>query len=188
MKMNLVFRLVVIFILLVLLGFLCSEYRENSSLKRQVRELGVQLAQSTQKADTFIIRDSIHVWKQKIVEVDKTDYKKELADKELISDLKLRVSQLESENRMLLSTRDSVIMSLSDDSCYTYKDKWCNFSFEPKSGELDYEVRDSVCAYVAREYKHRFLWFRWGTKGYDVFIVNYNPKCRVEYNKYIRIK
>lgn len=182
--------LIVVIFILVLIGFFCCENRENRLLKSQIRDLQVQLAESSQKVDTFTIRDSIMVWKERIVEVDKTDYKKLLSDRELIKDLQLKVSQLESENRTLLSTRDTVVLHAINDSVFSYSDKWCTFVLVNRNDErvLDWEVRDSLTTYVAREYKHKFLWWRWGTKGYNVYIVNHNPKCKVEYNKYIKIK
>ena len=189
------FRLVVIFIVLSLSGLLCSEYRANSSLLSQVRDLRVQLAESEQKADTFYIRDSIPVWKERIVEVDRTDYKKLLADKALIKDLQLKVSQVEAENRMLLGSRDTVYLvadSTAEPSStvLSYHDRWADFSYFEEKRRLEYSVRDSLTTYVTREYKHRILWglIKWGTKGYNVYHVNYNPHSRIYYNKYIRVK
>lgn len=184
-KLN--FCLVLVFIVLVL-GLLCSEYRANSSLKSELRDLQVQLAESKQKADTFYIRDSVPVWKERIVEVDRTDYKKLLADKELIKELKLRVAQVESENRLLLGTRDTVYLSEGRDSVLRYHDQWADFSYFEEKKRLEYSVRDSLTTFVTREYKHRFLWWKWGTKGYNVYHVNHNPRSRIYYNKYIRVK
>lgn len=182
------FRLVVILIVLGFLGLLCSEYMANSSLKSKVRDLELQLAQSQQKADTFYIRDSIPVWKERIVEVDRTDYKKQLADRELIKALQLRVSQVEAENRLLLGTRDTVYLSRDRDSVLRYRDKWADFAYYEERKRLEYFVRDSLTTYVTREYKHRFLWWKWGTKGYNVYHVNHNPRSKIYYNKYIRVK
>ena len=169
-------------------GFLCWENRENRILKKEIRELSIRLAQSEEKKDTFYIHDSIPVTKIQVVEVDKTDYKKQLADKETIKELGLKVKQLESENRTLLATRDTVVLTPINDSVYSYQDKWVSFKYLMKERVLDYAVRDSLSTYVAKEYKHKFLWFRWGTKGYNVFIVNHNPHSKVEYSKFIRIK
>lgn len=182
------FCLALIVIVLGLSGLLCSEYRANSSLKSEVKDLRVQLAESRQKADTFYIRDSFPVWKERVVEVDKTDYKKLLADKELIKDLRLRVSQVEAENRLLLGTRDTVYLSKDRDSVLRYHDQWADFSYFEEKRRLEYSVRDSLTTYVTREYKHRFLWWKWGTKGYNVYHVNHNPNSRIYYNKYIRVK
>ena len=35
--------------------------------------------------------------------------------------------------------------------------------------------------------KHKFLWWRWGTKGYQVQIVNFNPHPRINYSRYVEI-
>ena len=160
----------------------------EARLRREIRDLEVRLAQSVEKADTFIIRDSIPVTRIKVVEVDKTDYKAQLADKKLIKDLELRIKEVESENRTLLSTRDTVVLNPLNDSVLTYSDKWNSFSYELKSRVLDWEVRDSLVTFVSSEYRHHFLWWRWGKRGYNVSIVNFNPKSRILYEKYIKIK
>ena len=185
------FRLVVLGLLSLVIsfgGFLCWENRENRILKKEISELSLRLAQADEKRDTFFIHDSVPVTKIKVVEVDRTDYKKQLADKETIKELGLSINQLESENRTLLATGDTVILSPLNDSVYSYQDKWVSFKYLMKERFLDYNVRDSLSTFVAREYKHKFLWWRWGTKGYSVYIVSHNPKSRVEYSKFIRIK
>lgn len=182
------FIMLLVVMFLILSGFLCCENRENLFLKGQVRDLQLQLAESEQKADTFYIRDSVFVWKERIVEVDRTDYKKHLADRELIKELQLKVDQLESESRTALVTRDTVMLEPLNDSTFIYSDKWMYFLYRLNTGVLDCEVRDSLSTFVAREYKHKFLWFRWGTKGYNVYIVSHNPHTKVEYSKYLRVK
>ena len=156
--------------------------------KQEIKDLSVRLACAAEKVDTFIIRDSIPVTQIKVVEVDRTDYKSQLADKKLIKDLELRVKEVESENRTLLSTRDTVVLNPLNDSILTYSDKWNTFSYELNTRVLDWEVRDSLVTFVSSEYKHHFLWWRWGRKGYKVSIVNFNPKSRIVYDKYIKIK
>ena len=183
--------LVIIFVVFVL-GFLCWDSRE-SRFKEQLRDLQLQLAESQQAADTFYVRDSIPVWKERIVEVDRTDYKKQLADKELIKALRLRVAQVEAENRTLLGARDTVILhvdSLTESSgtVLRYHDEWAEFAYYEERKKLEYSVRDSLSTFIAREYKHRFLWWKWGTKGYNVYIVNHNPRSKIYYSTYIRVK
>lgn len=162
--------------------------RREAQLRKEIRNLEVRLAQADEKVDTFFIRDSIPVTQIKVVEVDRTDYKKVLADKELIKSLNLRIKEVEAENRSLLSTRDTVILNQTNDSLLTYSDRWNRFSYDTNSRVLDWEVRDSLVTYVTAEYKHHFLWWRWGRKGYKVTHVNFNPKSRIVYDKYIKIK
>ena len=157
--------------------------------EREINTLSMRLALAIEHPDTFFIHDSIPVTQIQVVEVDKTDYKKQLADKELIKELGLRVKEVEAENRFLMSTRDTVVLKPEySDSILTYRDHWNSFSFELKSGVLDWEVRDSLVTYVSSEYRHHFLWWRWGLKGYKVTNVNFNPKSRIMYNKYIKVK
>ena len=177
-----------VLMLIVFGGLLISAYMQNNSLKSDVRDLRIQLAASRQSADTFYIMDSIPVWKERVVEVDKTDYKRLLADKELIKELKLKVSQIEAENRLLMGMRDTVFLHKDSDSVLRYSDKWADFAYYEDKKKLEYSVRDSLTTFISREYKHRFLWFKWGTKGYNVHHVNHNPRFHIYYNKYIRVK
>ena len=174
-------------VIFLLLSFLFSGCNDRE-YKRQIRELQARLAQAEEHPDTFFIHDSIPVWKEKVVEVDRTDYKQLLADKELIKSLQLKVAQVEAENRMLLGTRDTVYLEKGRDSVLRYTDKWADFAYYEDRKKLEYAVRDSITTFISREYKHRFLWWKWGTKGYNVHHVNHNPKGRIYYNKYIKVK
>ena len=156
--------------------------------KRQIRELQSRLLTAEERHDTFFVHDSVPVYVERVVEVDRTDYKTLFADRELIKALKLKLSELESENRLLLSTRDTVVLEKVNDSVFTYSDKWCDFSYESGARVLDWEVRDSLSTFVSTEYRHHFLWWRWGKKGYNVTIVNFNPHSRVKYNKFIKLR
>lgn len=175
-------------LLLVAAGLTVHLRGRIRAYEKEISELSVRLACAAEKVDTFIIRDSVPVTRIKVVEVDRTDYKARLADKQLIKDLELRVKEVESENRTLLSTRDTVVLNPLNDSILTYSDRWNSFSYELDTRVLDWEVRDSLVTFVTSEYRHHFLWWRWGKKGYKVSIVNFNPKSRILYDKYIKIK
>ena len=180
-----------IVIVALLIGISLVGFHFRSRIKayeKEISDLSVRLACAAEKVDTFIIRDSIPVTQIKVVEVDRTDYRKQLADKKLIDDLNLRIREIEAENRTLLSTRDTVVLHPVNDSVLTYSDRWNTFSYELRSRVLDWEVRDSLVTYVSSEYRHHFLWWRWGLKGYKVSHVNFNPKSRIIYDKYIKIK
>lgn len=174
--------------IVLVIGFLCWENRGSRLLKQEIRELQQRLAESEERIDVRYIHDTVPVYQTKVVEVDRTDYKRILADRETIRELGLRVAQLESENRTLMSTRDTVVLHEEGDSLYTYKDRWVSFRYLTSRRVLDYAVRDSLSTFVSREYRHRFLWWRWGTKGYNVSIVSHNPNTKIEYNKYIKIR
>ncbi len=168
--------------------------KANRELKEQVSHLQVSLAHATIPIDYSTIRDSLGVARQEIVTIDKTDYKKQAADRQLIKDLQLKVDQVEAENQMLRQTKDTVKMEPAPDTLntpnplLTYKDQWADFTYNMRDSQLIYSIRDSLTTYVTRLYKHRFLWWRWGTKGYEIVNVSHNPHTTVVYNKYIQVK
>lgn len=188
------FAFVVGVVLAVVLGrWYMTMVNENRELKSQVSQLQVSLAHATLPIEYYTIRDSVTVARQEIVTIDKTDYKQQAADKQLIKDLQLRVDQVESENQMLRRIKDTVRLEIdsvatSQDTILRYRDKWADFAYHVRNSQLAYSIRDSLTTYVAKRYKHRFLWWRWGTKGYDIVIVNHNPHATVEYNKYLMKK
>jgi hypothetical protein len=163
------------------------EYQKQKDLLNQIDDLKVQLAHAQVPLKTDTIRDSIPVFTQQIIEIDKTDYKQQIADRQLIKDLGLKVDQLTSENKTLREARDTVFLSQENDSVYAYHDHWADFEYLTRQQLLKYAVRDSFDTFVNRVYKHRFLWWRWGTKGYEMKHVNYNPNVTIRYNRYIMI-
>lgn len=180
---------IVLGVLVIFCAFLCWDNMEKRVLKSTISDLELRLAQSSQQVhDTLFIRDSIPVWRERVIEVDRSDYKESLADKKLIKDLQLRLNQVEAENRFLMGTRDTVYLEKANDSVLRYRDQWADFSFYERDNRLEYSVKDSLTTIIAREYRHKFLWFRWGTKGYSVYHVNHNPHSKIMYNKYIKVK
>lgn len=174
----------------LLLAFTFFVDRDNRRLKDEVSSLRHDLAHATIPLQRDTIRDSIPVVTQKVITVDKTDYKQMAADKQLIKDLNLKLNQVESENRMLLATHGQAQLkpSAESDSILRYHDHWADFTYYVKPQQLQYAVRDSLTTIVSRIYKHRFLWWRWGTKGYEVRHVSHNPNCSIEYNQYIKVE
>lgn len=171
--------------------YIIKDYaRANRELRQKVEQLQSTLSHSTVEIVRDTIRDSIPVASQPAVVIDKTDYKKMEADAQLIKDLKLKCAQVESEMRVLLANQGQVTLQASadSDSVLRYKDKWCEFEYQMKPRELTYNVRDSLVTVVSRVYKHKFLWFRWGTKGYQVQHVNFNPHSRFEYGRFIKVE
>ena len=183
---------VTVLLVLVFVSYYADRLR-TVKLQQRISDLEVQLAHATIPMKTDTIRDSIPVVTQLIVEIDKTDYKQQAADRQLIKDLNLTVSQIQSENQQLRETLGKVqLHPVKNDSdiLFSYHDHWADFELNMQSKQLDYAVRDSLATYVSREYRHRILWglIKWGTKGYNVHIVNFNPNSRVAYNKTLLIE
>ena len=176
--------------LAVVAGYGYLERRANQRLSAQVRDLQVQLSHASVPMERDTIRDSIPVVKLQVVEVDRTDYKKQVADRKLIQDLRMKVSRIEAENTMLRQTIGSVLLQpekTDSDTVFTYHDRWADFKVNIRESRLDYAVRDSLVTFIERIPRHRFLWIRWGVKGYNVRHVNFNPYSSVVYSRYVMV-
>lgn len=160
--------------------------------KQEVKELKAQLAhaQIAPMVEYDTIRDTIPVATSAAIPVERSTYKTELADKQLIKELRLRLGQIEAQQLSGTAIHDTVRLSAKTNSHYEYSDRWARFTLrmKPPDTTLVYTVSDSVTTLVYREYKHKFLWWRWGTKGYRVKVVNFNPHATIRYNQYIKVE
>lgn len=175
---------------LIILGMLTSCNRE---LKREIEQLREELAKQQQYVPLHrdTIRDSVEIVTQKIVEVEKIKEVLTDEDRKLLKDAGIAVKELVSLQKTGMETRDSVVMSAvaqqnnsEEDSIFFYKDAWAEFEFHNK--RLKYSVKDSLAVAVKKEFKHRFLWWKWGVKGYEVKVMNFNPHSTIRYNTLVK--
>lgn len=176
---------------LIILGMLTSC---NRGLKREIEQLREELARQQQyvplKKDT--IRDSVEIVTQKIVEAEKIKEVLTDEDRRLLKDAGIAVKELVGLQKTGMETRDSVVMAVAqqdnseEDSIFFYKDAWAEFEFHNK--RLKYSVKDSLAVAVKKEFKHRFLWWKWGVKGYEVKVMNFNPHATIRYNTFVKRK
>lgn len=150
-------------------------------------ELAKQQQYVPLKKDT--IHDSVEVVTQKIVEVERIKEVLTDEDRKLLKDAGIAAKELISLQKTGMETKDSVLLEKKDstkDAPLYYKDAWAEFEYSNR--KLSYSVRDSLAVAVKREYKHRLLWWKWGVKGYEVKVANFNPHTTVKYNTYIKRK
>lgn len=106
-----------------------------------------------------------------------------------VKKLGIRVKDVQSVAQVKTVTRDSLVkVFVLRDSVFRYSDKWCSFKTSTKDSSFIYSVRDSLSMIVNRVYRHRFLWWRWGVRGYNVTVINFNPHGNIIYLKYIDVK
>ena len=139
-----------------------------------------------------IIRDTIHdtipVASAPALVVTKEEYKK-VTDKGLLKDLGVKPAAITSQLQTEISTRDSIkLRAVPADNDYIYHDQWTDIHLSLSDSILRYNMRDSIAMFVVRDYKHRFLFWRWGTKGYNVKLVNFNPRAKIKYLKYMKVE
>ena len=187
MKEKIIIILAAFLVFIALLS--ADRYRNRArQLESERNRLSVELAHAWIPLQRDTIRDSIEVVTQTVVEVDRPELKRALdRERELVKDLRLKVAQLEAVQTTVVQTSDTVPAKYQErDSIYSYSDQWADMKLNLKDTIFYYNIRDSLSTVVYREYRHRFLWWRWGTKGYRVKIANFNPHARVTYNKYIK--
>lgn len=188
---------IIILILWVVVAILCSGC--NRGLKHEIEQLREDLARQQQyvplKRDT--IRDSIQMITQKIVEVEKIKEVLTAEDKDLLKDMGMKISAIESYQKMSTETNAAVTLSSSEpdsksedrnDSLLTYHDAWMDLKYNKLNQEINIRFQDSLAIAVEKEYKKKFLWWKWGTKGYQVKAVSFSPYSTIKYNTYVNHK
>lgn len=181
---------VIVLIVCMIIAFIFSGIKESESnkYKKENERLKVELAHAAIDGGiirTDTIRDSIPVYTSQTVTVDKPAFK-ELADLPLLKEINVKPAQAEEYGTRVTEIHDTVYMTVHPpDSVLEYKDNWASFRLSLRDSSLVYSVRDSVTAVVYREYKHRFLWWKWGTKGYKVKLINFNPHSTIQYEQFV---
>ena len=181
---------VILLIVCMIIAFIFSGIKESESnkYKKENERLKVELAHAAIDGGiirTDTIRDSIPVYTSQTVTVDKPAFK-ELADLPLLKEINVKPAQTEEYETRVTEIHDTVYMTVHPpDSVLEYKDNWASFRLSLRDSSLVYSVRDSVTAVVYREYKHRFLWWKWGTKGYKVKLINFNPHSTIQYEQFV---
>ena len=112
---------------------------------------------------------------------------KSAVDKKIASEIGMPRSSVESKMGLTIATTDTVKLTQKEESIYIYKDRWLDAKVNLYDSTMTYKARDSLSQYIERIYKHKFLFWKWGTKGYRVHIINHNPNSKIEYADYIRV-
>ena len=162
----------VIFVLLLAATFLM--YRLWQEEKKESARLSDNMKSLCTGLEEYKIRDSLNVVENHVLRLNIEELKElRSADAKLIKELNLRPKEVE------YITTTKVV---------TYSDKWVDFYANIPDSTFTYEVRDSLSSAISRIYKHRFLWWRWGTKGYKQTIVNHNPRSKIVYNEIVKVE
>ena len=111
--------LVLLFIGIATFIFDRRQREESEAMQLQLHEL--QLKYSPAERDT--IRDSVIVITQQVMQMDRSEYKLLAADRKLLQDMSLRLSQVAADHRMSMVTADTV-KATRRNSVFAYKDEW----------------------------------------------------------------
>jgi len=165
------------------------------------------VATSSQPHQRSVIRDTVEVIRHETTVVERLKPALTPEERSLLKDIHAKLKVVESmqtaaiENHGTVTLRPDTLATQPptvplvampsqppDTAVLRYSDHWARFAYYPLTRSLDYSVRDSLTTVVARRYKHRFLWWRWGVKGYDISVINHNPHATITYDRYVRAK
>ena len=137
--------------------------------------------------NNFKFRDSLNAVENGRLKLNLSELKElREADFKLIKELKLRPKDVETITKVKVVTRDSIIFQLKD-SCINYESEWTKVS-GCIGDTLSIETSDSIAFIAHKEYKHKFLFFRWGLERAKVKIINFNPRSSVKSPEWIDLK
>ena len=135
----------------------------------------------------YKVRDTLNIASKAVLNLTIDEINKYRAE-----DLKLRPKDVESLAKVSTETKDTIpkhkwVPSEEVPGCLEYVDKWATITACFSDSMVMYTFRDSLAMIVHRVPKRRFLWWRWGTKGYKVEVVNFNPKSTIKFNEFVRV-
>ena len=178
------FLITCIVILFILLTAATKLYTVALKEKKRIEENQTTLMTSL---NNFKFRDSLNAVENGRLKLNLSELKElREADFKLIKELKLRPKDVETITKVKVVTRDSIIFQLKD-SCINYESEWTKVS-GCIGDTLSIETSDSIAFIAHKEYKHKFLFFRWGLDRAKVKIINFNPRSSVKSPEWIDLK
>ena len=182
-------------VIMVAVGFVLfydgkTHQKEIASLKEQLAAAQnmVPLQRESVKIHDQDSMREVQVITSPVIEAELKALRRQLLiDENLIKDFGLQLKQLDALQKVGSETKDSVKAEYDNSKdVFSYYDRWSDLKFYLQDSTFYYNIRDSLATVVYHEYKHRFLWWRWGIKGYKVKVVNFNPHTTIRYNSYIK--
>ncbi len=170
-----------------------ANYADSKLYEKEISDLKYKLAHAQihvpVERDTVMIHDTLREGATSpVIMAELHDLRRQhLIDEKTIKELGLKVKQLDAVQTTSIETKDTARAGVViNSSLFSYEDEWSHLEFSLDDSTFYYNIRDSLETVVYHEYKHHFLWWRWGVKGYNVKIINFNPNARVKYNRYVK--
>ena len=182
--------------LVVIAVFLFLQHTKEKGKDKEIERLKQELAHANTfvplERDTVILHDTetVKVATSPVIMAELRTLRKQHAiDEQFIRDLQLKLKQVDAVQSTSTETEDSARAAYSHNrDLFSYEDEWSRLEFRLRDSTFYYNIRDSLATVVYHEFKHHFLWWHWGVKGYKVKITNHNPHSSVSYNRYIKVE
>lgn len=181
-------KIIISAIIITLIAVTCSFYNLWQKEKKESQRHSDNVSTLSGEIKRYQYNDSINVVENNALRFTIDELKAyRAADAKLIKELKSRPKDIEYITTTVTETKDSIVF-VPLNGLFHYSDKWATFDINTNDSSFNYSFTDSIKSFIQREYKHKFLWFRWGTKGYKITIINFNPKSRIKYNDFIKVE
>ena len=187
MRKTILYVIIVLAIVIMAGG---ANYALRKQYEKEISDLKYQLAHAQMfvplERDT--IRDTVEAVTSPVITAELSALRKQhIIDEQLISDLGLKLKQMDAVQTTVTETKDTAKAEFDDSArVFCYDDNCSHLQFRLRDSTFYYNIRDSLTTVFYHEYKHRFLWWRWGVKGYKVKVVNFNPHSTIRYNTYVK--
>ena len=184
---------IAIVVAIVIMAGGCN-YALRKQYEKDISGLKEQLAHAQRfvpmERDTVILHETetVEVATSPVIMAElKALRRQHIIDDRMIKDLGLKLKQLADVQTTVTETTDTARAECCHNiKVFSYDDRWSHLEFSLSDSTFYYNIRDSLATVVYHEYKHRFLWWRWGVKGYKVKILNFNPHSTIRYNQYVK--
>lgn len=189
-KQNTTIQILAAMFIVTMAAFIRSAY-QNSKLRSELNRQTENIGSLTYDIQYGKLDDSLSVAKNTALQAKCNELEQlHLADAKLVKELKVKLKDVKTIHTASSSTADTVRIEPipnTADSVFSYQDKWLSLHIDIPARLCQYTSKDSLTTIVSRLYKHKFLWWRWGTKGYQVQIINFNPHSRINYSRYVEV-
>ena len=180
-------------IIAVLILAVSSLIKRNQTIQSECSRQSGNIATLMGDIKRYKVRDSLNALSVSALNLTVNELKEFRAnDARLIKELEIENKHLEALMKAGIHSSETIYADrwhpLPDrPDCLEVNSKWSHVIACFKDSTVYYNIRDSLAAVVHRIPKRKFLWWSWGTKGYKLELVNFNPNTKIDYNEFIKV-
>lgn len=167
---------------------------------RKISRLSTELDQQKQNVEIlkgneriYRICDSIKVAEIYALQLDRKQFDAlvKAKDRELSQIKDARKKDLEYYTK--LAKQDSCVIyrdkfievPYGNDSCLGYYDAYIEVTHCPDCTYI--ETHDTIKQVISAQYRHKFLWWKWGLEGFSQDVWSTNPHSRIHFEEFVKL-
>lgn len=191
MRKSILIGLVIIIVLVILAIFQGSKI---SRLSTEVEQQKANVETLVGNERIYRICDSIKVAEINALMLDKEQFEKLVLEqdkqiKELKNQRKKDIeyfSKFAKADTFYIYKDKFIEIPYGNDSCLGYYDNYIQLTQCPDMTYI--EINDTIKQTISKQYKHKFLWWKWGLKGFTQDVWSTNPHSRIHYEEFVKVE